>query len=120
MSSQPAPSLIDLSSALAERLAHLEASPVEVVAIEPLVGDRAPTELKRMGYGVPLLVRYRSAGSLRQVVFRTQAPNWFGHDRRHVHAFCSDGHNSATSASSPVARQCCHAAAIQYGVVSAW
>ncbi len=82
MSSQPAPSLIDLSSALAERLAHLEASPVEVVAIEPLVGVRAPTELKRMGYGVPLLVRYLYAGSLRQVVFRTQAPNWFGHDRR--------------------------------------
>lgn len=63
-------------------LTALEGVAVRVVAVEPLGADRAPAELKRMGYGVPLLVRYRCSESEKQVVFRTQAPNWFGHDRR--------------------------------------
>jgi len=69
-------------SAVAGMIARLEGTPVEVLSIEPLAGDRAPTELKRMGYGVPLLVRYRASGSAKCLVLRTQAPNWFGHDRR--------------------------------------
>jgi hypothetical protein len=69
-------------SVLGRMLAELEGSAVRVLTVEPLGGDRAPTELKRMGYGLPLLVRYRTEGSEKQVVFRTQGANWFGHDRR--------------------------------------
>jgi hypothetical protein len=66
----------------AKMLSELEGSAVRVLGVESLVGDRAPTEMKRMGYGVPLLVRYRTMGSEKRVVFRTQGANWFGHDRR--------------------------------------
>ena len=69
-------------AALAELLSGIEGGPVELEALEPLGGDRAPGELKRIGYGVPIRVRYRAAGASRDVVFRTQSPNWFGHDRR--------------------------------------
>jgi hypothetical protein len=68
-------------------LTRLEGARCTVEVAEPLAHDRAPTGLKRIGYGVPILVRYRisdaSGGDrVAQAVFRTQAPNWFGHDRR--------------------------------------
>jgi len=63
-------------------LARIEGSSVRVLSVESLAADRAPTELKRIGYGEPLLVTYRARGSVCRVVFRTQSPNWFGHDRR--------------------------------------
>jgi len=63
-------------------ITRLEGAAAELLSIETLNGDRAPTELKRIGYGLPLLLRYRVSGAAKQLVFRTQAPNWFGHDRR--------------------------------------
>ncbi len=63
-------------------LERIEGCPASAVTVEPLAGDRAPTELKRIGYGVPMLVRYAAGGRERKLVFRTQSPNWFGHDRR--------------------------------------
>jgi hypothetical protein len=80
--------LTDVSHAPLEALlARLEGAPCSVEAAEPLAHDRAPSELKRIGYGVPTLVRYRVAqpngeARVERAVFRTQAPNWFGHDRR--------------------------------------
>ncbi|MBK6514276.1 MAG: phosphotransferase [Polyangiaceae bacterium] len=63
-------------------LQRIEAGAVELSSIEPLSADRAPGELKRMGYGAPMLVTYRAGAEVHRVVFRTQSPNWFGHDRR--------------------------------------
>lgn len=80
--------LIDVSHARLEALlARLEGAPCSVEAAEPLAHDRGPSALKRIGYGVPTLVRYRVAqpsgeARVERAVFRTQAPNWFGHDRR--------------------------------------
>jgi len=63
-------------------LRRIEARPVELLAITALSADRAPGELKRMGYGAPMLVSYAVGDETHHVVFRTQSPNWFGHDRR--------------------------------------
>lgn len=53
-----------------------------LTAVSPLAADRAATELKQVGYGEPVLVRYRAANQDKRLVFRTMGPNWFGHDRR--------------------------------------
>jgi hypothetical protein len=82
--------VIDTSHAPLEALlTRLEGTPCTVDSAEPLAHDRAPSELKQIGYGVPLLVQYRVGSGepgttprAAQAVFRTQAPNWFGHDRR--------------------------------------
>ncbi|NUP09887.1 MAG: phosphotransferase [Polyangiaceae bacterium] len=63
-------------------LSRLEGCAARLVSIEPLTADRAPGELKRMGYGIPMLITYRARGGIHRIVFRTQSPNWFGHDRR--------------------------------------
>jgi hypothetical protein len=54
-------------------------------AVEPLAPDAAPggEDEKALGYGRPLKVTLRdAAGEVRVLVFRTQAANEFGHDRR--------------------------------------
>ena len=62
---------------------RLDAECDGVLSISPLAADRAPSELKHVGYGDPALVRYRAKnGAERQLVFRTMGANWFGHDRR--------------------------------------
>lgn len=54
-----------------------------VLSVAPLAADRAPSELKHVGYGDPALVRYRAKnGEEKRLVFRTMGANWFGHDRR--------------------------------------
>lgn len=53
-----------------------------LLSARPLAGDRGDAELKHVGYGEPLLIRYRTAEGEREAVFRTMMPNWFGHDRR--------------------------------------
>ncbi len=53
--------------------------------VDPLGPDAAPggEEEKALGYGRPLKVTVRdAAGAARVLVFRTQAANEFGHDRR--------------------------------------
>jgi len=53
--------------------------------VEPLAPDAAPggEDEKALGYGRPLKVTVRdAAGAVRTLVFRTQAANEFGHDRR--------------------------------------
>lgn len=51
--------------------------------VEPLLPDASGAGGKALGYGEPLKVTLREAnGRLRAVVFRTQAANEFGHDRR--------------------------------------
>jgi hypothetical protein len=53
-----------------------------VVSVQPLRPD-ATGDDKALGYGEPLLVTLRDAdGAERRLVFRTQAPNEYGHDRR--------------------------------------
>jgi hypothetical protein len=79
--------LTDTSHAALELLlTRLEGAPCAIELAEPLAHDRGPSELKRIGYGVPILVRYRVTEPGRErearAVFRTQTPNWFGHDRR--------------------------------------
>lgn len=61
---------------------RIAGSDARVVGIAPLDADRAAGELKHIGYGMPIKVTYRSGAGTRQLVFRTQSPNWFGHDRR--------------------------------------
>lgn len=54
-----------------------------VEAIEPLAPDASGAGEKAEGYGRPIRVVMRSpAGERRTFVFRTLAPNEFGHDRR--------------------------------------
>jgi hypothetical protein len=69
---------------IAAGLARVEGLPVEIVQVASMARASAATELKHMGYGDPLLVRYRLAGAVeeRRAVLHTMAPNWFGHDRR--------------------------------------
>lgn len=69
-------------SAIDSMLRRVAGSDARLLSIEPLNGDRAEGELKHIGYGTPMRVTYRSGSGTRQLVFRTQAPNWFGHDRR--------------------------------------
>ncbi len=69
-------------AAFASLLEAMEKDPVQILSIRPVAGDRGSGELKHMGYGVPLLVSYRVREEDKRVVFRTQSPNWFGHDRR--------------------------------------
>lgn len=61
---------------------RIAGSDARVLGIAPLDADRADGELKHIGYGAPIKVTYRSGSGTRQLVFRTQSPNWFGHDRR--------------------------------------
>jgi hypothetical protein len=63
-------------------LARIEGAPVELLHLGSIAEDRAPTELKHVGYGEPVLVRYRAGGRDKRAVLHTMAPNWFGHDRR--------------------------------------
>lgn len=63
-------------------LSRIEGCAVRLLSVEPLAADRGNGELKRIGYGEPLLISYRARGSMHRMVFRTQTPNWFGHDRR--------------------------------------
>jgi aminoglycoside phosphotransferase (APT) family kinase protein len=63
-------------------LERLERAPVTVVGQGSVAEDRRDGDGKHVGYGEPVLVRYRVAGVDRAVVFRTMLPNWFGHDRR--------------------------------------
>lgn len=71
-----------LRAALTQRLANLEQAAVEIAELRPVADDRAEGELKHIGYGQPLLVRYRAGGAEKRAVWRTQGRNWFGHDRR--------------------------------------
>lgn len=63
-------------------LARIDGPEATLRSVEPLNGDRKSGELKQVGYGAPLLVQYEVRGKPRRLVFRTQAANWFGHDRR--------------------------------------
>jgi len=69
-------------SAVEAALCRIEGVPVELLYMGSIADDRAATELKRLGYGEPALVRYRAAGLEKRCVLHTMAPNWFGHDRR--------------------------------------
>jgi hypothetical protein len=71
-----------LMESLREMIERREAARVEELRVEPIAADRAAGELKQIGYGLPLRLRYRAHGQEKTAVFRTQAPNWFGHDRR--------------------------------------
>lgn len=71
-----------LPAAVRDALARLEGGPVEVVHIGSIADDRAATELKHIGYGEPVLVRYLTTNGEKRVVLHTMSPNWFGHDRR--------------------------------------
>lgn len=62
-------------------IARIEGCGVEILTIGPVAEDRGETESKHIGYGQPVLIRYRARDAERRVVFRTMAPNWFGHDR---------------------------------------
>lgn len=68
--------------AVAAALGRVEGGPVELLQIGSIAEDRAATELKHIGYGEPVLVRYRAGGREKRAVLHTMAPNWFGHDRR--------------------------------------
>lgn len=72
---------------LARLLTRLEGATAEGLQIAPLAGDRGSGDLKNVGYGEPLLVRYRAGGQPKAVVFRTQSANWYGHDRRADRAY---------------------------------
>lgn len=63
-------------------LTRLEGPDAVLISVEPLDADRKSGELKQAGYGTPMLVSYELRGKRQRLVFRTQAPNWFGHDRR--------------------------------------
>jgi Phosphotransferase enzyme family len=69
---------------LRDRLARLLPG-FQIVRVEPLSPDataRSPTA-KAVGYGVPLRITLEEpSGGRRLLVFRTAAPNDFGHDRR--------------------------------------
>ena len=71
-----------LMESLREMIERREGTRVEQLVVEPIAADRAAGELKQIGYGLPLRLRYRAHGEEQTAVFRTQAPNWFGHDRR--------------------------------------
>ena len=68
--------------AIEDALERALGAPAQLVSAEPLTADRAETELKHIGYGEPVLLRYRAGGEEGRLVLRTMAPNWFGHDRR--------------------------------------
>ena len=68
--------------AIQTALDRLEGRPVELSSLVPVAEDRGTAQGKHIGYGEPLLVRYRVGGKDRAVVFRTMLPNWFGHERR--------------------------------------
>jgi aminoglycoside phosphotransferase (APT) family kinase protein len=71
-----------LPEAVAARLTELEGASVELLQIGSIAEDRAEGELKQIGYGEPVLVRYRVRGAEKRCVLHTMSPNWFGHDRR--------------------------------------
>jgi aminoglycoside phosphotransferase (APT) family kinase protein len=68
--------------AIEDAIRRVEGPGAVLDRVEPLAADRAATELKHVGYGEPLLVRYRVGDEARRLVLRTMSPNWFGHDRR--------------------------------------
>ena len=70
------------ADAVARELGRLEGRPVELVHMGSIAADRAATELKQVGYGDPVLIRYRAGDEEKCCVLHTMAPNWFGHDRR--------------------------------------
>jgi hypothetical protein len=74
--------LLRLQGTLGVRLSQLHGAEATVHSILPIADDRAEGELKHVGYGQPLLVRFEVAGESKTAVFRTQGQNWFGHDRR--------------------------------------
>lgn len=67
---------------LERALVRLYGPLAELESVGPVASDRAAGELKQVGYGEPLLVRFRVAGQPRRLVFRTMGDNWYGHDRR--------------------------------------
>jgi hypothetical protein len=74
---------LDVPRAGIERaLSRLYGPGTEIESIGPVASDRAAGELKQVGYGEPLLVRFRVGGDPRRLVFRTMGDNWYGHDRR--------------------------------------
>src|ERR1051326_6252628 len=69
-----------LAAALGRYLTTVLAQPVEVLAVRPL-GEPAGTDIKRFGYGVPLSVRFRAGGEMRELVMaRVRPMAGFGHD----------------------------------------
>lgn len=83
MSSETQAPRLDLSRAAIEAaLRRMEGGDVELISLGSIADDRADTELKHIGYGEPVLARFRTAAGERRVVIHTMAPNWFGHDRR--------------------------------------
>jgi hypothetical protein len=87
-----------------------------VERVEPLAPDAAGGEEdeKALGYGEPLRVTLREAdGSRRVLVFRTQAPNEFGHDRR------ADRFEGALLAYDTFARIPSHVRAVDVGALAA-
>jgi hypothetical protein len=72
------------TSAITAALTRVEGAEVVVRSVASIAHDRGASELKQIGYGEPLLVCYRRAGSdeERRAVLHTMQPSWFGHDRR--------------------------------------
>ncbi len=69
-------------TAIETAVRRIEGRDVTISFVGPIAGDRAETELKQIGYGEPVLVRYLVDGSEKKCVVHTMSPNWFGHDRR--------------------------------------
>lgn len=79
--SDPSPYAITPEAVIAA-LHRIEGRDVELLHMGSIADDRAATELKRIGYGEPALLRYRAGDREKRAVLHTMAPNWFGHDRR--------------------------------------
>ncbi|MFQ3661351.1 MAG: phosphotransferase [Chloroflexaceae bacterium] len=75
---------------LSAYLSHYFGAPVEVLELVSLGGAAPPPPdartpagpLKILGYGEPVLIRYRLHGEERRAVLHTMAANQFGHERR--------------------------------------
>ncbi len=71
----------DLKPKEVERyLEFVTGSPVNVVKMTVLGGDRQSNDLKSYGYGVPLKVDFRVNGECRTAVLHTMTPGPFGHE----------------------------------------
>jgi aminoglycoside phosphotransferase (APT) family kinase protein len=84
----------------------------EVEAVEPLAPDASGAGEKAEGYGRPLRVTVRTPeGERRRFVFRTLAPDEYGHDRR------ADRFDEALLAYDAFAEQPRHVRALDVGAV---
>lgn len=63
-------------------LSRLEGCPVKLIGAETLGADRATSERRRSGVGMPLLLLYRARGTTHRAVLRSPQPSFLGHDRR--------------------------------------